>query len=263
VIDLHCHILPGLDDGPANVDFSLAMAREAVDANIQIMVATPHVRADYEGITAARIAGAAEQLNERIEEEGLPLRVIPGAEVAIPMLEELADDELTLLSLGGGGYVLLESPYGSTPIDIEAAVDQVERRGHSVVLAHPERCPLFQTDIERLVALADRGVLCSITSASLLGAFGERARAFAIELLRRGVVHDVASDAHDHLHRPPHLRPAIERLEDELPGVAACAAWYTVTAPVAILAGNEIPRPPRFAAAEPTGFRRLLKRRAH
>src|SRR5215212_5247744 len=159
------------------------MAREAVDANIQIMVATPHVRADYEGITAARIAATAEQVNERIEDEGLPLRVIPGAEVAIPML-----DELTLLSLGSGGYVLLESPYGSTPIDIEAAVDQVERRGHSTVLAHPERCPLFQNDIERLVALADRGVLCSITSSSLLGAFGERARSFAIELLRRGIV---------------------------------------------------------------------------
>ena len=261
MIDLHCHILPGLDDGPANIDFSLAMAREAVDANIQIMVATPHVRADYEGITAARIAAAAEQLNARIEEEGLPLRVIPGAEVAIPKLDELADDELTLLSLGSGGYVLLESPYGRSPVDVEAAVREIERRGHSVVLAHPERCPLFQSDVDRLVALADRGVLCSITSASLLGAFGERARSFAIELLRRGIVHDIASDAHDHLHRPPHLRPAIERLDGELPGVAEWAAWYTVTAPVAILAGNEIPRPPRFAAAEPTGLRRLLKRR--
>src|SRR3954468_2696080 len=171
------------------------MAREAVDANIQIMVATPHVRADYEGITAARIAGAAEQLNERIEEEGLPLRVIPGAEVAIPKLEELSDDELTLLSMGSGGYVLLESPYGAVPTDVEAAVRDITRRGHSTVLAHPERCPLFHADIERLVGLVDRGVLCSITSASLAGAFGDRARSFSLEMLRRGLVHDVASDA--------------------------------------------------------------------
>src|SRR3954447_23191073 len=193
------------------------MAREAVDANIQIMVATPHVRADYEGITATRIAAAADEVNARIEEEGLQLRVIPGAEVAIPMLDELGDDELTLVSLGSGGYVLLESPYGNSPVDIEPAVDQIARRGHSTVLAHPERCPLFQNDIERLAALAERGVLCSITSSSLLGAFGERARSFAIELLRRGIVHDVASDAHDHLHRPPHLRPAVARIGERRP----------------------------------------------
>src|SRR3954447_943330 len=154
MIDLHCHILPGLDDGPANMDFSLAMARRAVESNIQIMVATPHIRADYEGITAARIANASVELNELIEDEGLPLRVIPGAEVAIPKLEELSDDELTLLSLGSGGYVLLESPYGAVPIDVEAAVDEIAQRGHSTILAHPERCPLFHADIERLAALS-------------------------------------------------------------------------------------------------------------
>src|SRR3954452_12235064 len=176
MIDLHCHILPGLDDGPANMDFSLAMARKAVESNIQIVVATPHIRADYEGITAERIGAATIELNERIEDDGLPLRVIAGAEVAIPKLEELSDDELTLLSLGSGGYVLLESPYGGTPVDVEAAVDDIERRGHSTILAHPERCPLFHADIERLVGLVDRGVLCSITSASLAGAFGDRAR---------------------------------------------------------------------------------------
>lgn len=262
MIDLHCHILPGLDDGPANMDFSLAMAREAVDANIQIAVATPHIRADYEGITAERIAAAADELNARIEEDGLPLRVIPGGEVAIPMLDELGDDELTLLSLGSGGYVLLESPYGRSPVDVEGAVAEITRRGHSTVLAHPERCPLFQADVDRLAALAERGVLCSITAASLAGSFGARARSFAVELMRRGLVHDVASDAHDHLHRPPHLRAPIVDVEDDLPGAADAAAWYTVTAPVAILAGNEIPEPPQFAAPEPHGLRRLLRRRA-
>jgi protein-tyrosine phosphatase len=263
VIDLHCHILPGLDDGPANMDFSLAMARRAVESNIQIMVATPHIRADYDGITAARIAAATDELNGRIEDDGLPLRVIPGAEVAIPKLEELSDDELTLLSLGSGGYVLLESPYGAGPVDVEAAVRDIGARGHSTILAHPERCPLFHADIERLATLAERGVLCSITSASLAGAFGDRARSFSVEMLRRGLVHDVASDAHDHLHRPPFLRSPIERLDAELPGIARSAAWFTVTAPVAILAGNEIPPAPRFEAAQPTGLKRLFRRREH
>src|SRR3954452_14827622 len=157
------------------MDFSLAMAKKAAESNIQIVVATPHIRADYEGITPARIATAAIELNEEIEDEGLPLRVIAGAEVAIPKLDELTDDELTLLSLGSGGYVLLESPYGGGQVDVEAAVADIERRGHSTILAHPERCPLFHADIERLAALCDRGVLCSITSASLAGAFGDRA----------------------------------------------------------------------------------------
>jgi len=262
VIDLHCHILPALDDGPANLDFSLAMARTAVEADVQIVAATPHVRADYEGVTADRIAKATDELNGRIAADELPLRVITGAEVAIPKVAELGDDELRRLTLGDGGCVLLESPYGSTPIDVEAAVKELERRGHRTVLAHPERCPLFQRDVDRLAGLVDRGTLCSITAASLLGAFGERARAFAIEMLRRGLVHDIASDAHDHLHRPPGLRPAIERLEPELPGIADAAAWYTVTAPVAILAGNDLTDPPLFEPQRQRGLKRLLRRSA-
>ena len=261
MIDLHCHILPGLDDGPANIDFSLAMARAAVDANVQIVVATPHIRADYDGITADRIEDAADELNERIEEERLPLRVIAGAEVAIPKLDELDDDELERLALGGGRYVLLESPYGGTPVDIEGAVASLADRGFGTILAHPERCPLFQNDVDRLETLVGQRTLCSITAASLMGAFGARARLFALEYLRRGLVHDVASDAHDHLHRPPGLRPALDQAEDDLPGIGDYAAWYTVTAPVAILADNDIPAPPRFSAPEPKGLRRLLRRR--
>jgi protein-tyrosine phosphatase len=262
VIDLHCHILPALDDGPANLDFSLAMAQAAVEANIQIVAATPHIRADYEGITAERIARETAALNARIGELELPLRVIPGAEVAIPKLAELDDTELSRLALGDGDCVLLESPYGSPPVDIEAAVAELELRGHRTILAHPERCPLFHADIGRLAALVEGGALCSITAASLLGAFGERARSFGIQMLRRGLVHDVASDAHDHLHRPPGLRPAIERLDAELPGIAGWVPWYTITSPVAILAGNEVPDPPKFEPPRPGRLRRLLRRRA-
>jgi protein-tyrosine phosphatase len=262
VIDLHCHILPGLDDGPANIDFSLAMARAAVDANIQIIVATPHIRADYEGVTADGIEAAADELNDRIDEEQLPLRVIPGAEVAIPKVDELDDEELERLALGGGRYVLLESPYGGSPVDVEGAVASLAERGFGTILAHPERCPLFQKDVDRLETLVGQRTLCSITAASLLGSFGGRARAFALEYLRRGLVHDVASDAHDHLHRPPGLRAALEHADADLPGIRESAAWYTVTAPVAILADNDVPEPPRFRAPEPKRLKRLLGRRS-
>jgi protein-tyrosine phosphatase len=260
VVDLHCHILPGLDDGPVNLDFSVALARTAVEANIQIVAATPHVRSDYAGVTGERIARSCDELNERLGADGLPLKVVAGAEVAIPKLRELDDGELERLRLGDGHYVLLESPYGRAPVDVEGAVAELARRGHRTILAHPERCPLFQADPDRLALLVERGALCSITAASLMGAFGERARGFGITMLRRGLVHDIASDAHDHLHRPPGLRPAIERLEPELPGIAECTSWFTVTAPVAILAGNEVPDPPSFAPPRPKGFGRLLRR---
>jgi protein-tyrosine phosphatase len=261
VIDLHCHILPALDDGPANLDFSVAMARTAVAANVQIVAATPHVRSDYPGVNANRIAAGVGTLNARLDEESIPLRVLAAGEVAIPMLDSLGDGELERLSLGTGGSVLLECPYGKTPVDVEAAVGELENRGYRTLLAHPERCPLFQSDIERLAAIVDGGALCSITAASLVGSFGERVERFSYDLLRRGLVHDVASDSHDHLHRPPGLGHAFEHADRAVPGVAAHAAWYTVTAPVAILSGGEIPAPPRFAPARSSPLARLLRRR--
>jgi protein-tyrosine phosphatase len=261
VIDLHCHILPGLDDGPANLDFSLAMARTAVAANVQIVAATPHVRSDYPGIDSGRITAATEALNARLDEENVPLRVLAAAEVAIPMLESLDEDELARLALGSGGVVLLECPYGNSPVDVEAAVAELGRRGYRTLLAHPERCPLFQNDIERLAAIVDAGTLCSITAASLVGSFGERVERFSYELLRRGLVHDVASDSHDHLHRPPGLGHAFEHADQAVPGVAAHASWFTVTAPVAILSGGELADPPRFEPARGSRFSRLRRRR--
>jgi protein-tyrosine phosphatase len=261
VIDLHCHILPALDDGPANLDFSVAMARTAVAANVQIVAATPHVRSDYPGVNATRIAAEVELLNARLDEENVPLRVLAAGEVAIPMLDALGDHELERLSLGSGGFVLLECPYGKSPVDVESAVAELENRGYRTLLAHPERCPLFQEDIERLAGIVDTGVRCSITAASLVGSFGERVERFSHELLRRGLVHDVASDSHDHLHRPPGLGHAFEYADRAVPGVAAYASWFTVTAPVAILSGGEMADPPRFEPARGSRFARLRRRR--
>src|SRR4051794_36935175 len=225
------------------------MARTAVAANVQIVVATPHVRSDYPGVNANRIAAGVEMLNARLDEENVPLRVLAAGEVAIPMLDSLGEGELERLSLGSGGCGLLECPYRKTPVDVEAAAEELENRGYRTLLAHPERCPLFQDDIERLAAIVDAGALCSITAASLLGSFGERVERFSYELLRRGLVHDVASDSHDHLHRPPGLGHAFEHADRAVPGVADHASWFTVTAPVAILSRGELADPPRFAPA--------------
>jgi protein-tyrosine phosphatase len=143
---------------------------------------------------------------------------------------------------------------------VEGAVDSLADRRFDAVLAHPERCPLFQRDPDRLARLVDRGVMCSITAGSMTGRFGDTVRSFTIEMLRNGWVHDVASDAHDHLHRPPGLTAGFGALEPEIPGLERQAPWYTVTAPVAILAGNPLPRRPDRNDRPASGIKRLLGR---
>src|SRR5256714_12086736 len=204
MIDLLCHSLPGLDDGPSNLDFSLAMARAAVEAGTQLIVATPHIRADFD-VDPVEIEPRVDLFNDRLQRDRLPLRVLPGAEIGWATAPELDDTQLARLSLGSGKRVLLESPYGKKQVDIEGIIAGLSARGFQAVLAHPERCPLFQRDPERLRKIVADRALCSITAGCLLGRFGTPVRTFTIGLLRDGLVHDVASDAHDHLHRPPRL----------------------------------------------------------
>jgi protein-tyrosine phosphatase len=259
VIDLHCHILPGLDDGPSNLDFSLAMARAAVESGTQLIVATPHIRADF-NVDPAEIEPRVDLFNARLQRDRLPLRVLPGAEIGWATAPELDDTQLARLSLGSGRRVLLESPYGKKPVDIEGIIAGLATRGFQAVLAHPERCPLFQRDPERLRKIVADGALCSITAGSMLGRFGAPVRSYTIGMLRDGLVHDVASDAHDHLHRPPGLVDGFDDVKADLPGIERHSAWYTVTSPVAILAGNPLPKAPDIAAPKPAGLRRLLGR---
>jgi protein-tyrosine phosphatase len=259
VIDLHCHILPGLDDGPSNLDFSLSMARVAVEAGTQMIVATPHIRADF-NVDPNEIEPRVDLFNDRLQRERLPLRVLPGAEIGWANAGDLDDVQLARLSLGTGKRVLLESPYGRKPVDLESIIAGLAGRGFQAVLAHPERCPLFQRDIERLRKIVAKGTLCSITAGSMQGRFGETVRAFTVQMLREGLVHDVASDAHDHIHRPPGLVEGFDRVKDEIPGIERCTAWYTVTSPVAILAGNPLPKAPEFQPAPPSRLRRFLGR---
>jgi protein-tyrosine phosphatase len=260
VIDLHCHILPGLDDGPANLDFSLSMARAAVEAGTQLIVATPHIRADF-NVDPTEIEPRVDLFNDRLQRERLPLRVLPGAEIGWASASDLDDVQLARLSLGSGRRVLLESPYGKKPVDLESIIAGLATRGFQSVLAHPERCPLFQRDPARLRKLVDGGALCSITAGSMQGRFGQPVRQFTVEMLRDGLVHDVASDAHDHIHRPPGLLDGFDEVKAELPGIERYAPWYTVTSPVAILAGNPVPAaPPISAAPSPSRFKRLLGR---
>jgi protein-tyrosine phosphatase len=254
MIDLHCHILPGLDDGPATMEDSLAMARVAAGAGITTIVATPHIREDHP-FDPDEIPARVAELNGELAARDIRLEVLPGGEVSLSRVPLLDDSQLGRLALGGSRHLLVESPYSRAVPGLEDAIFALQVRGFKPVLAHPERCPIFRSDPDRLQELVQRGVLCSITAASLAGGFGDRVRSFTASLLARGLVHDVASDSHGPRKREPVLMPAFEAAGQDLPGIGDQAWWYAEAAPRAML--SDEPLPPRPAPPPLRGRRRL------
>lgn len=258
MIDLHCHILPGVDDGADEVAVALAMARMASDEGIHTIVATPHVSPRYP-LDSVTIEDGVERLNAVIAEEDVPLSVRCGAELAATSLMDIDDEDLWRLALGGGDCLLVESPYVSQVPFFEQLIFDLQVRGFRPMLAHPERSPMFQRDPDRLSSLVGRGALCSITAGSMKGVFGETVRKFTLALLHEGLVHDVASDAHDQSRRPPGLRAGFLALDSELPGISAQMPWFTEECPAAIIAGLPLPPRPPALTPRPSRWRRLLR----
>jgi protein-tyrosine phosphatase len=255
VIDLHCHILPGLDDGPPNLDASVALARLAAADGTRTIVATPHVREDYP-FAIGEIEKRAERVNQRLAADGVDLQVTPGAEVAISQLAQLDEGALSVVCLGTSNTMLVESPYQQATDTLEDTLFNLQLRGFRPLLAHPERSPSFMSSPDRLAALVERGMLCSVTSASMAGRFGRTVQRFTRILFERGLVHDVASDAHDIGRRAPGLTAGFRLLDRDLPGLLDQIDWFTVTAPAAILAGDPLPATPTLEPARRGWLRR-------
>ena len=243
MIDLHTHVLPGIDDGPELLAGSVAIAEIAAHAGTRTLVATPHLRADHPDVRPAELAGRAAELTAHLRGRGLPLEVLPGAEVDLETAAALSDDELALASLAGNGRdLLVETPYGPLPDDFEASVLALAARGFRLTLAHPERSPDVQARVETVGALVEQGVLVQLTARSLVGrgASGSAARA----LLERGWAHVLASDAHALDRRPPDLGARLRQAADALPHAAAELEWMVTVAPRAILDGVPLPERP-------------------
>jgi protein-tyrosine phosphatase len=255
MIDLHCHILPGIDDGPRTIEESVAMARAAQAGGTNAIVATPHVSWRYPN-EAPAIARLTAELNERLATEGVPVEVYAGAEVAMTRVADVEPHQLVQMRLGGGPWLLLEPPFTPVIAGFELVVGELRGKGHRIVLAHPERCHAFHRDPEALHELVSAGVLTSITAGSLTGRFGGEVRRFAMSLVAKGLVHNVASDAHD-----VHRRPSSIAAELTQAGIGELADWLTRAVPAAILNGAEIPPRPARAEAARTRLRRPRWRR--
>jgi protein-tyrosine phosphatase len=187
VIDLHCHALPGIDDGPADLGAAVALARAAAELGMRTLVATPHID-HWWNVDPASLPERVATLQAALDAAGVAIEVRTGGEIALPRLPELTEQELDGLSLGGGRHVLLEAPLTPDAGDFEARVlETLERR--PVLLAHPERCPAFLRTPERYERLLEAGVLGQVTAGSFTGQWCGTIRTTAARWLDRGWVH--------------------------------------------------------------------------
>ncbi|HEY8843953.1 MAG TPA: CpsB/CapC family capsule biosynthesis tyrosine phosphatase [Gaiellaceae bacterium] len=242
MIDLHSHVLPGLDDGARDIEESLEMARAAAADGTIVLAATPHVREDYP-TPAAAMERAVADLRARLDAAGIQLQIVTGGELAIEQLTRLPQGELGRFGLAGNPhYVLLEFPYHGWPLELDQRVFDLHMDGVTPVLAHPERNSVVQSDPERLASLVNGGALVQLTAASVDGRLSRASSKCAFRLLELGLAHLIASDAHAPDVRSIGLRSAADALRDD-----RLARWLTVEVPTAILNDTPIPDPPMRA----------------
>jgi protein-tyrosine phosphatase len=240
VIDLHPHLLPGLDDGARTLDDALDMARAFVAEGVTEIAATPHVRNDYPTSTDVMLR-AVDALRRAFDEEGIPLVLHPGAELAIDWIPRLGEAELRRLTLAGNGrYVLVETPYHGWPAELVERLLDLRIAGFTPVLAHPERNAVVQGTPSVLEPLVGGGTLVQVTAASLDGRLGAASRQAGLRLAATGLAHIIASDAHTPSVRAAGMLSAVDAIRDD-----ALAGWLVRDVPRALVEGRGLPpRPP-------------------
>lgn len=243
MIDLHCHILDAIDDGARDADDSVAMARQAEADGIEAVCATPHIRHDHD-VRIEELAERVSGLNVKLEQELVAVKILRGGEVAETAVEGLSEEQLTLVSLGAGGWILLEPAPGPLDDSLLRRVAYLAERGHRTIVAHPER-HLSADMFERMAELVREGALIQATADFFLR---EQMAVGMLAMAEKGLVHLLSSDAHSaRAGRPVRLSPALERLR-EVELLAPHLDWIAETAPSAIVNGDplEIPFEPQI-----------------
>jgi protein-tyrosine phosphatase len=197
-IDLHCHLLPGVDDGPKTMEDSLLLARSLADKGFSHVVATPHYIEDYSQDYRQMVEESYKELTHILKTEEVPLTVYLGGELLVtPALAALAR-ERKLPTLNGTRYVLVELPLNQPlPLYMEDVFFALQTRDYIPILAHPERMEAFKGDIQKVYKLASRGICMQINLGSLAGASGRSARRLAHDMLKHQLALFVATDSHD------------------------------------------------------------------
>lgn len=213
MIDLHTHILPGVDDGVTTLDEAVAFARVAAADGIRTIVATPHYRDGFYMNPRDQVIEGVAALRTTLASEGVDVEVLPGAEVHVcPDLVERIKAKHAPTLADNGRTVLFELSMSQYPFDLPNMVYQMRLAGLQVLFAHPERIRYFQDDIRRYEEVVRLGAFGQLTSGSALGLFGSGIEEFSEELTRKRLVHVIASDAHNTRGRSPVLSRAVARV---------------------------------------------------
>ena len=246
MLDLHTHILPGIDDGPKTWEDALSMLKAAAEDGITGIAATPHVKFGMFVSPRERVLELTAEMNKRAAElfPDKNLKVFSGSEITVSVEALSGLKEGRFCSYNSGRYVLLELPPHFSPTDMNDFLDAVTALGQVPVIAHPERNPRILSDMEPLYSFAGKGALMQVTAGSFTGFFGSEVKNLAMGLLERDLVHLVASDAHSPKHRPPALSEAFKVVSSSA-GEEKALELFTVNTGKIINSEPIAPSPPK------------------
>jgi len=215
MIDMHSHILPGLDDGPDDIDESIRMCRIAADDGIHTIVATPHMLKGIYNFSKEDVLKKVEELNSTLKAKDIPLTILPGAEVVIdPDILALIHKGDLLTMNNCGSHVFLELTDYFPKEQIENFIKNLIENEMIPIIAHPERNMTIQKNITILSRFVKAGALSQITAMSITGDFGTRAKKTSKEILKSGLAHIIATDAHSSTWRPPILSKGVRAAKE-------------------------------------------------
>lgn len=238
MIDIHAHVLPGIDDGAETVQETVEMCRLAFDDGIDTIVATPHMNTGRYNTSKEVVLGLVDEVNRILKQEGIKLTVLPGADVRVDgELSEKIEDGRVVTVNNKRSHIMVEFPDYSLLPEIDRWVFQLQLKGITPIFTHPERNHVVRGNLQILYRWVELGGLLQITSYSLLGFFGKDVRRFSEDLVRRGLVHLVGSDAHSPK-MPPFLSDAYH-LTSKLVGLE-CADRIFHEYPEAIVHGKKV-----------------------
>jgi protein-tyrosine phosphatase len=241
MVDVHCHILPGLDDGPEKIEVSVAMAESAISDGITHVVATPHCNNDYP-FDYARVQRLREQLQTEI---GGRLNLATGCDLHVnPENLEALRADASQFCINQHDYLLVEFNEISIPPSMDDTLHALQLKGLRPIITHPERNAILRRQPERLARWVRLGCFAQVTAGSLTGSFGERAQKDSLRWIAKGLVHFVASDAHNTERRPLRLRAAYDGVSKQFGEEKARALF--LENPLAAFEGRDLPYAPEI-----------------